>query len=473
MDILQASITEMVRLLTAHAGWAYLVLFVGSFLDALVGVGFFVYGELFFLPGAILAGTGVLDIWLVIATLMSGGALGDSVSFWIGVRYGEGLFRHEGRLFSRKNYEKGRDFFHRHGVKGIFFARLLGPLAWVTPFFAGTAKVPYRRFLPYDLCGVVVGIGEFIVVGYFFGKHYDVVLSFLQQYVAVFIFVAVFLLIVYYTIKRFFPDALKVIKEYWRYEKRLFVKGLFKYGTYYMVLFVSLYVGFLYVVLFVDFGHGDRSPPPEPIAAYGTLANIRKDTGFVAYSDLSAKHPVQPVNVVLVTNMNLTTLFASKGWVKDVIFSRKRLTPVALFHLWEQHVPPVSDLYVNGRPQDIAFQNQTGSSFRRLHIRFWKIGWLAASDATIYVGSVSYDKGIDIAPYGHFFVPLHAVDANIDKARDRILALFQNDVTLQSATYAPWGKPVKRSADDENYYTDGRVLVLKIDANVASSGSGS
>jgi len=462
MDILQSSVVDMVQYLQAHAAWAYLVLFLGSFLDALVGVGFFVYGELFFLPGAILAGTGVLDIWLVTLVLMAGGGIGDSLSFLIGARYGEKLFNRQGRLFSRKTYERGREFFHKHGVKGVFFARLLGPLSWVTPFFAGTARVPYRRFIVYNLCGVVVGIGEFIIVGYVFGRHYAAVLSFLQDYVAAIVFVVVFALIVYYTIKKRFPDALNGVRERWRHERKLVSRGLFKYATYYMVLFVLLYVGFLYVVLYIDVDFDERAQAQTPIAPFGTLSDIRNDTAFIAYSEPSDRHAVQPVNVVVVTSGSLKTLFESKGWVEDVIFSRQQLTPSALIRLWEQHTPPVSDLYVNGWPQNSAFQNQTGSSFRRLHIRFWKIGWLKHTDATVYVGSVSYDQGIDIAPYGHFFVPLHAVAPDTDKARDQIRTLFSGDPALRSATYEPWGEPRAKSWDDEEYYTDGRVLVLRL-----------
>jgi membrane-associated protein len=56
-----------------HYYLAYLILFLGSFVEILVGVNFFVYGEFFFLSGAILAGAGILNIWLVAIVCISGG----------------------------------------------------------------------------------------------------------------------------------------------------------------------------------------------------------------------------------------------------------------------------------------------------------------------------------------------------------------------------------------------------------------
>jgi hypothetical protein len=43
----------------------YLVLFMGSILDVVPPFCFFTYGELFFIPWAILAAEGSLNIWIV------------------------------------------------------------------------------------------------------------------------------------------------------------------------------------------------------------------------------------------------------------------------------------------------------------------------------------------------------------------------------------------------------------------------
>ncbi len=168
--------------LNAHQQLSYIVLFLGAYFETLIGPGFFISGEFFLISGSVLAGMGVLHVGFVAIALYGGGILGDSSSYFIGRWNGKIIFK-EGRwIFNLNNYKKGEDFFKRHGTKAIFFARLLGPLSWITPFFAGTYKVPYKKFLAYNIPGVLIGIGEFLVIGYFFGNQYAAIFSFIRRY---------------------------------------------------------------------------------------------------------------------------------------------------------------------------------------------------------------------------------------------------------------------------------------------------
>ncbi|MCX6736302.1 MAG: DedA family protein [Candidatus Parcubacteria bacterium] len=197
---------NMGAFLGGHTYLSYAVLFLGSYFETVIGPGFFIYGEFFFLPGAILAGAGVLDIgWVALATL-SGGILGDFTSFTIGRRYGLSFFKKGNRYFTPENHKKGELFFEEYGAKGIFFARLLGPLSWITPFLAGTYKIPYKTFFKYNIPAVIVGIGEFLIAGYFFGSNYKAALHFIQKEVSTIVGVALFLVVLYYIVIRNNPD---------------------------------------------------------------------------------------------------------------------------------------------------------------------------------------------------------------------------------------------------------------------------
>jgi len=199
--------------LTAHTTLAYVVLFLGSYFETVIGPGFFIYGEFFFLPGAILAGAGILNIWLVALATLSGGILGDFTSYSIGRKYGLAYFKEGNRFFTPENHKKGELFFEKYGAKGIFFARLLGPLSWITPFLAGTYKIPYKTFFKYNIPAVIVGIGEFLVAGYFFGSNYETALHFIQKEVSTMLGVALFLIALYYIIKRNNPNFFLGIKR--------------------------------------------------------------------------------------------------------------------------------------------------------------------------------------------------------------------------------------------------------------------
>ncbi len=174
--------------LAQYRGGAYGLLFLGAFFETLIPFSLAILGEVVFLSGALLAGMGALDIWAVTAVLLLGGVLGDNASYWIGRRYGEGLFaRLEGwpllgRLFRAESVDKGRAFFRRRGGYAVFAARLSGPLSWVMPALAGAFRLDYRTFLPYNALGVILGISQFILVGYLFGSQLETLLAWLGRF---------------------------------------------------------------------------------------------------------------------------------------------------------------------------------------------------------------------------------------------------------------------------------------------------
>ena len=181
---------HLLLFLQEHQQLAYGILLLGTYVETVFPFSLFVYGEVFLLAGPILAGLGILDIWTVTLVFYLGGIAGDTTSFFIGRRYGASFFAHFqqkpwlGRLFSEKNYTRGLQFFQRHGKWSIFLARLSGPFSWITPALAGIFRVPYRQFALYNIPGVLLGIGEYIVIGYFFADNYQVILHFMQKYTA-------------------------------------------------------------------------------------------------------------------------------------------------------------------------------------------------------------------------------------------------------------------------------------------------
>lgn len=202
MELLTVTLEDMGAFLAAHVFLSYVVLFLGSYVETLIGIGFFVYGEIFFLSGAILAGSGVLNIWFVTLVLVAGGVFGDSSSYVLGRRYGIYFFKEHNKIFNHTNYQKGFEFFQKYGPKGVFLARFLGPLSWVTPFLAGVYRVPYRTFLFYNVPGVMLGIGQFIVLGYLFGINYRTVLAVIEQDASIITAVLVLAILSLYLYKR-------------------------------------------------------------------------------------------------------------------------------------------------------------------------------------------------------------------------------------------------------------------------------
>lgn len=183
-----ASLETMAATLGEQREVAYGVLFLGSFFETLIPTSLVVLGEVFFLAGALLAGMGALNVWVVLGVLYAGGILGDNASYWLGRRYGVSLFEHlarwplMGRMLHHGTYQRGVAFFERRGALAIFGARLSGPLSWVMPAMAGMFRLKYATFLPFNTLGVVIGIGQFILVGYFFGERLPTILGYVEHF---------------------------------------------------------------------------------------------------------------------------------------------------------------------------------------------------------------------------------------------------------------------------------------------------
>jgi membrane-associated protein len=172
--------------LATHGSLSYLVLFLGAYFETLIGPSLFIPGELFLLGGSILAGAHILNIWYVMAVLYAGAILGDTSSYWIGRGIGTSIFKDKNKFLNFKNYKKIEKLLEKYGMAGIFLARLVGPFSKFAPVVAGIFEIPFPLFLLYNIPGVLVGCGEFIAAGYFFGNRYQLVLWVMERYTLLF-----------------------------------------------------------------------------------------------------------------------------------------------------------------------------------------------------------------------------------------------------------------------------------------------
>lgn len=170
---------SFVELLKTLAFYAYFILFAGSYLEVLVPFAFFVPGEFFFYSGGMLSATGFLSIWGTIAVCVAGGYLGDISSFYIGKRYAARMERalYDWPIF-HSVFDSGKEFMSEHGDRAVFLARFVGPAAWVTPFFAGSSGMTFKRFLMLDFIPPICTVALHIGIGYGIG----IGISFLQGF---------------------------------------------------------------------------------------------------------------------------------------------------------------------------------------------------------------------------------------------------------------------------------------------------
>lgn len=78
---------------------------------------------------------------------------------------------------------------------------------------------------------------------------------------------------------------------------------------------------------------------------------------------------------------------------------------------------PVSDLYLYGHKQDLAFEKPTNDVQNRGHIRLWDTH-TETNHEEVWIGSATYDHGIEIGSNTH--LPTHHISPSVDKERDRV-----------------------------------------------------
>ena len=141
----------LIAFVSAHAGLAYLTLFLAALLEAVPIVGSVVPGTTIILALSALIPGGELTLQWVLAAAILGAVLGDGGAFWIGHRQQREILT----AWPFSNYPRlvaqSEAFFHRFGTLAIFFARFVAPIRAVVPITAGALDIPPLRFYAVNL----------------------------------------------------------------------------------------------------------------------------------------------------------------------------------------------------------------------------------------------------------------------------------------------------------------------------------
>ena len=114
-------------------------------------------GELTLVSAALLAASGVTNIFWVATAAAIGAIIGDSIGYYIGHRGGRPLLERFGRRFPRHfgppHLARAEQVFQRWGVWAVFFGRFVALLRILAGPLAGALRVPYRKFLVANASG--------------------------------------------------------------------------------------------------------------------------------------------------------------------------------------------------------------------------------------------------------------------------------------------------------------------------------
>lgn len=183
MDLLH-QLFDQLRDLRGLITWGgYPILMAIVFAETGLLVGFFLPGDSLLVTAGVLVNGNYINpftlppfvnLLLLNAALMTVAIAGDAVGFWLGIKSGPRIFRREQSLLFRKDYLLSTQaFYEKHGGKTIILARFMPFARTFAPIVAGVGRMPYRRFVLFNVTGGVAWVASMTFLGYFLGQVMD------------------------------------------------------------------------------------------------------------------------------------------------------------------------------------------------------------------------------------------------------------------------------------------------------------
>src|SRR6266849_1189226 len=169
-----------------------------------------------------------------------------------------------------------------------------------------------------------------------------------------------------------------------------------------------------------------------------------------------------PINMVFVGSQEqILQSFQQARWLIPDPITPQTAEKIAAASLAHRSYPtaPVSNLYVFGRVQDLAFEKPTNDVQNRGHIRLWKTGTLS-SGQLVWVGQASYDSGIELSGTNH--LPTHHIAPTVDLERNAVGSDLQKTGLVIEESDGAFTPPIlyARNGGGDYYESDGDVLVI-------------
>ncbi len=173
--------------------------------------------------------------------------------------------------------------------------------------------------------------------------------------------------------------------------------------------------------------------------------------------------PGDPLNVGLIgSEEQIVSAMLDAGWSPaDPITLRSSARIASSVLLNRPYVDaPVSNLFLFGRKQDLAFEKPDGRSARhRHHVRFWKSDDLGEDGQPLWIGAVTYDESVGLSHRTGQIT--HHIGPDIDAERDGLMADLRQAGRL-TELYQVTGVGATllgRNGGGDRYDTDGELTV--------------
>jgi hypothetical protein len=173
--------------------------------------------------------------------------------------------------------------------------------------------------------------------------------------------------------------------------------------------------------------------------------------------------PGDPLNLVVIGNgTEILNVFNKAGWGEAERKTGKSVWDTVRAVAGDQGFgrAPVSDLYLFGHREDLAFEKTLNTFLKRHHLRLWRTTATTPDGREIWLGAATHDTGLDVHPG----VVSHAIDPDLDAERAKVGADVRvtGRVTAEQLVTRPDPLSQGFTATGGTWKTDGRLLVIDL-----------
>jgi membrane protein DedA with SNARE-associated domain len=157
--------SQIIEFVRTHEALAAPIVGALAFAESLAFISLLVPAWAVLVAMGVLIGETGISFWPILTAGAVGAALGDWLSYWIGIKVGPAvgnvwpLSRNPGLI------PRGERFVKRWGALAIFFGRFFGPLRAAVPLVAGIFLMPWWRFQVANFVSAFVWVAVVLTLG--------------------------------------------------------------------------------------------------------------------------------------------------------------------------------------------------------------------------------------------------------------------------------------------------------------------
>ena len=233
-------------------------------------------------------------------------------------------------------------------------------------------------------------------------------------------------------------------------KKRRWYRRAFRWAMGGFTCLVIVWILAAYVLLPVIWKHYEHQPRLEQAPKFSV-------TG--------AGIPGDPLNLGLVGEERaVVRAMFDAGWTPADPISWRTSLGIARSVLEKRPYPtaPVSNLFVFGRKQDLAFEQAAQgvtSATQRHHVRFWRADDLGSGGVPFWLGAATFDRSVG---FSHLTGQItHHIAADIDAERDAVITNLARSgwLTQEYQVTGVGATLLGRNGGGDRYQTDGEMTI--------------